>query len=114
MKSLKLTAWDRIQLVRCIPAEGTISDIAKYLRLVDVLELSEEEGMEIGLREFSTQGPRGVLKRFEWDDQDREFDLSLEDADFGLLSRLVAKHKGWPRSRLTLDLKEKLAAAKAD
>jgi len=108
MKDLKLTTWDRIQLVRCIPNEGTIIDIAKYLRLVDVLELSESESNEVGLQEFSTQGPMGIMKRFEWDDQEHEFDLTFEDADFTLLQRLTKQYKNWPRSQLTVDLQAKL------
>jgi len=114
MKDLKLTTWDRIQLVRCIPNEGTIMDIAKYLRLVDVLELNESESDEVGLQEFSTQGPMGVMKRFEWDDQDREFDLAFEDADFTLLQRLAKQYQNWPRSHLTLGLKAKLEGAVQD
>jgi len=114
MKNLKLTTWDRIQLVRCIPNQGSITDIAKYLRLVDVLELSESEGNEVGLREFTMPGPQGMMKGFEWNDQEREFDLTFEDADFGLLQRLVAQYNEWPRNPFTLELKEKLEEAQSD
>ena len=86
-------------------------DIAKYLRLVDVLELNGSESNEVGLQEFSTQGPMGIMKRFEWDDQEREFDLTFEDADFTLLQRLTKQYQGWPRSHLTLELKAKLEGA---
>ena len=114
MKDLKLTTWDRIQLVRCIPNEGTIIDIAKYLRLVDVLELNESESDEVGLQELSMPGPMGQIKRFEWDDLEREFDLTFEDADFTLLQRLTKQYQNWPRSHLTLELKAKLEGVVQD
>jgi hypothetical protein len=110
MKEMKLTTWERIQLIQCIPPTGhTIEEVRKHLRVADILELTEEEKKLVGWREIqTTQGMStswGVNAEVE---PDYEFEISFEDADYEHLKNLVGQRSEWPTSKLTLDIYDKL------
>lgn len=102
MKNLELTTWERATLVIYINSagRGNLSQIRRYFRLLDVLELSEEEKSLVGWKDDEKTGPT-------WEDMERTFVLTLEDADFDLLSK-ATDWNGWRVDRLTLALLEKL------
>jgi len=43
MRNLRLKAWERLMVVRCLPQGGTLQQIAIYLRVLVVLRLKEAE-----------------------------------------------------------------------
>lgn len=110
MKETKLTTWERIQLIQCIPPTGrTIEEVRKHLRVADILELTEEEKKLVGWREIqTTQGMStswGINAKVE---PDHEFEIRFEDADHAHLIQLIGQRKEWPTNKLTLDLHDKM------
>jgi len=102
MKTLKLTTWERVQLLTCVPAQDTISNVRKHLRIMDILELSEDEQKLVG---FTNVG-----QGFQWarDKQDHEFELTFEDSDLEHLIKLVEGRTDWPSMKLTIQLLDKI------
>lgn len=114
MKEMKLTTWERIQLLRCVPPTApTIEDVAKHLRVGGILDLSEEEKELVGWKETRMMTPQGLVMRPTWDESMAEhlFEIAMEDADFKHLQSLMAKYKAWPTSQFTIDLHEKIKEA---
>lgn len=102
MKTLELTTWERVQLLTCIPAQDTVSNVRKHLRVMDILELNEDEQKLVG---FTNVG-----QGFEWarDKADYEFELTFEDSDLEHLVKLVEGRDNWPSTRLTVVLLDKI------
>lgn len=92
MKQIKLSNWERVNLVACLEQQqGDLARLRGLMRVLDVLELPE--GAEIGDREAVEE-------------------LMFEDADFNLLHSTATGHQGWQVNRDALNLLEKLDAAK--
>lgn len=111
MKELKLTTWERVQLLRCVPPTApTIEDVAKHLRVGDILELTEEEKKMVGWKENRIMTPQGPATMPTWDEAmaDYLFEITMEDADFTHLKDLMTMYKAWPTSQLTIDLHAKI------
>jgi len=111
MKELKLTTWERVQLLRCVPPTApTIEDVAKHLRVGGKLELSEEEKELVGWKETRVMTPNGPGMTTMWapDKADYVFEINLEDADFEHLKGLVAQRQDWPVNPLTIVLHDKM------
>lgn len=112
MKDLKLTTWQRVQLLRCIPPTApTIEDVGKHLRVAGVLELTEKEKEFVGWEEARAVSPTGELGTstvWAQDKADHIFEISLEDADFKHLRVLMAQRRDWPVSPLTLVLHDNI------
>jgi len=102
MKTLKFTTWERVQLLTCIPAQDTVSNVRKHLRIMDVLELNEDEQK---LVDFTNVG-----QGFQWarEKADYEFELAFEDSDLEHLVKLVEGRTDWPSTRLTVVLLDKI------
>jgi len=82
---------------------GHITTLRKALKLLDILEMSEQERAEVGMVQ---QGDN-----IQWADQERRFPLEIADRELAaFLKRAVAQYQGWPvaQGRLVLDLFEQL------
>lgn len=103
MKTLELTVFERVQLLDWLGRQqGTLAEIRRALPVMDVLELSDEEKVQV---EF-VQHANG---RVTWKDTDRMFALELEDAQFDVLK--PALQSQWPMARPILAMLEKIEAA---
>ena len=124
MIKIKLTAWERTQLLQFIGSpdqRGDLKALKRAIKVFDVLELTEDEKKEIGWTNEAAflTCPR-CQERIEtsndngrWEDTEREFELSFEDADFVLLKNAVT-FESWPRShaRLIVPMLIKIQEAK--
>jgi len=116
MKELKLTTWDRFYLLQSIPKQGDTRDVRKHLRLLDLLELTEEEKGLVGWHEMQVMTPRGPVTSATWGnkeqgaqvDTDYVFIVEMEDADAAHLKQIVDKYAGWPTHKNTVLLEDKL------
>ena len=106
MKTLKLTIWERLQLIQCIPAQDTVANIRRHLRLMDRLELSEDEKAEAGFVVL----PDGSAR---WDARAGAVEraIDFEDADFDHLVSLVQRRNNWPTAQDILTLIDKIEQA---
>jgi len=102
MKNLKLNAWERLMLSRCLPQGGMLQQIAVYLRVLGVLRLKEDERKAVGWQENPGAGTVTIQ------DAIHEFDVALEDADFATLYQLANQWDGWPTAPESLTLMAKL------
>lgn len=125
MKQLSLNAWERVQLAACVPERGSLHDYRMYVRLLDVLELSQEERERIGWKEtLVLQDGEPVINpqtglpvvSITVQQPELEFELAFEDADFDNLMALVDKRETWairgPDRQRTKALLDKLDKAK--
>lgn len=90
MKVLELTATQRINIVALInQSQGGPAELRKMWRVLDRVELSEDEQKEVGLR---FDGPTML-----WDGQKaaKVSQVELEDADFNTLRGLVSNWQGF-------------------
>lgn len=98
---LNLTTWQRIMCVQALNAQaGHISLIRKALRLLEILELSQDDRETVGLRELATGG-------FSWRDTERRFELEIADRELAaFLKRAVSSYQNWPveQARQVADL----------
>jgi len=106
MTTLKLNAWERLMLTRCLPQGGTLQQIAVYLRVLETLRLKEGEREAVGWQEAPEAGTVTIQN------PTHEFDVALEDADFTVLHQLAGQWSGWPTAPESLTLMAKLDAAK--
>ena len=101
MKKLELTTFERMALAQWVNQQkGDLRTIRSLIRLLDKLELSDDEERAVGFVQ--------VDDRLMWTDQDRTFPLQLEDAEFDLLA--PALEAEWQADRLILAMLEKIAA----
>jgi len=98
MKSVKLTIWERLNLMTCIPDKVNMDTIELAMKVRRKLDLDEEEKEEVGftLDDFG---------RAFWNEADRVFELHFEDSEYKLLMAYVKAYQEWPVSELTLNLK---------
>jgi len=103
MKALDLTTFERMTLAQWVNQQkGDLRKIRQLIKLLDKLELSEEEKRAVGWVQVDNQ--------MMWKAKDRVFDLEFEDAEFDLL--LPALKAEWPADRVVLAMLEKLEEAK--
>jgi len=113
MKSMSLTTWERIQLLKCVPPSApTIEMVRKHLRVAGVLGLTEKEKELIGWQERNVPTPQGTQTQSIWQDTEREWEIDFEDADFEHLRQLVNQRQSWPTVPETLILDGKLREVK--
>lgn len=102
---LSLNTWQRIMCVQALNAQtGHISAIRKALKLLDILELNEEERAAVQLRELQAGG-------YAWQDTERRFGVEIADRELAaFLKRAVGNYSNWPveHARLVTDLFEQL------
>lgn len=102
-KQLELTTFERVSLAQWIGQQtGDLRRIRYLIRVLDKLELSDEEKRAVGWVQ--------VEKQLMWKDKDRSFQLEFEDAEFELLS--PALEGQWPADRFILGMLEKIEEAK--
>jgi hypothetical protein len=106
--NIELTTWERIQLLRLTYGQTgkNAGELRQFIRIMNVLELSDEEKRWIGFREMTDGGT-------EWDDTEREFELEFEREDFALLKARVDSFTEWPvvGAQLIVNMLDKLKEA---
>lgn len=104
---LSLTTWQRLMCVQALNAQtGHISLVRKALKLLEILELSEEEAAAVGL----SQAADG---NYSWQDVAHRFELEVKDRELSAhLRRAVDAYQGWPvgHGREALELAEQLGS----
>ena len=104
MKTLNLNIWERVQLTTLIAQQrGNPAQYRRFVRVLDVVELTEDEQKAVGY-EATVIGNR---LDFNWK-QDREYELSFEDADFVTLIKAVFSFEGWLTDRRVGTLLDKI------
>ena len=102
MKQLDLTTFERMTLAQWVNQQkGDLRKIRQLIKLLDKLELSEQEKRAVGWVQVENQ--------MMWKDKERTFDLEFEDDQFDLL--LPALEGKWPADRVVLAMLEKLEEA---
>jgi hypothetical protein len=104
VKTLNLTIWERVQLTTLMAQQrGNPQQYRKSIRVLDVVELNEEEQEAVGYEATVTNGRLD----FNWK-HERDFELSFEDADYKTLTMAVTSFDGWPTDRRVGALLDKL------
>lgn len=104
---LQLTAWERLELLRCLPENAHLSEMNQLLRIDDVLQLTKEETKQLGgYRESQVVIDGKLGTRVEWD-QDTTYTLEIDTADVEKLIQLAERRKAWPRDRRSKELEAK-------
>ena len=105
MKNLKLNAWERLMLSRCLPqgarSSRSLSTCASWRPCA-----SRRRAESGGWQENPDAGTVTIQ------DAAHEFDVALEDADFTTLHQLANQWSGWPTAPESLALMAKLDAAR--
>jgi len=101
---LNLTTWQRLQLLMLMNSvQGDLRTINKALKLIDLLEMGEDEQEEVSLRSTPTG--------FTWDDPNKRWDIEVKDRNLvTFLKQKVELKQDWPAvsGREVLDLCEQL------
>lgn len=106
MKTLHLTTWERTSLAGFIAQQrGDLAQLRRFMRLLDILELDDEDRAAVGWKE--TENGQAA-----WVEAEHEFELEFEDADFDLLAKTALPFNGWPANRLVVTMLDKIEAAK--
>jgi hypothetical protein len=104
MKTLNLNIWERVQLTTLMAQQrGNPQQYRKSIRVLDVVELNEDEREAVGYEATVTDGRLD----FDWK-HERDFELSFEDADWDTLLAAVTSFSGWPTDRRVGALLDKL------
>jgi len=71
---LNLTTWQRLQLLMLMNSvQGDLRTINKALKLIDMLEMGEDEQEEVGMRSTPTG--------FTWNDPNRRWGIEVKDGN---------------------------------
>lgn len=101
MKVVELTTWERVTLLGCIPPTCPLVELPKYLRIVEILTLTEGEEKIVGFLRL----PDG---RSAWTKTKYLFSIDFENADYRFLMQLVRARKQWPTLKETQQVHDKL------
>lgn len=100
MQRFELTTWERVSLLNLLYAQrGDLGHLRKMMALADVLEMDAHEREEVGFR-ASEAG-------FAWEDQDKTWEIEMDDHKFKLLVKTALEYNGW-QGRPALAMLEKL------
>lgn len=99
---LNLTTWQRVQLSLIIGAtKGAASTIRKAVKLLDMLEMNDEEKAAVG---FEQKGPS-----FTWKDADTRWAVEIKDGNLeSFLVETVKAYDKWPVDVNVIDLLDQL------
>lgn len=91
---LQLTTWQRVILVEIIAAlRGPVMLVRNGMRLLDILEISEEEGQQVGL---TVQGNN----QLRWTNAEHRWPIEIADRELAaFLRRTVQSYEHWPVNR---------------
>lgn len=102
---LQLTTWQRIVLFQMVAdVRGPAGMMQKAIRVMEALEMTEEDESTVGLRRNEQGWPT-------WDDVDHRFEIEIKDREAGaLVKRLVSEKQDWrgADARSVIDLAEQL------
>jgi len=99
MKKVRLTTWERLNLVNCLPKESRWDSVDQLLKISEKLDLSDEEKELVGFEVDITGNAR-------WDDTDFRFEINFEDAHYAALVEFASGYNRWPTSVLTSMLRK--------
>ncbi len=87
---LTIDTWQRATLVTVVGRlQGPVAMIRNAGKLLDILEFSEEEQVEVGM----IQTPVGL----QWSNRTRKWDIEIPDGNQAeLLKRAAQQFDGWP------------------
>lgn len=86
---LELSTWGRVMLISAIgQLRGNIMLVRKSMKILDTLELSDQEKEEVG---FKTT-PAGAF----WQDAGHLFPLEFSEDDLELMKRAAKEYQEWP------------------
>ena len=86
---IKLTTWERLTIAAIVGAmTGTVADVRRAGKVLDVVEFNDEDAKAIGL----VADAGGV----RWEEQSREWDLELDEPSLQLARTQVSI---WPHFR---------------
>jgi len=96
--NLNLNTWQRVQLEKLVgDVKGAASTVRKAVKLLDILEMSDEEKTKVGFRQ---QG--GMLL---WDDLEHTWEVEIKDGNLEVFLRELVKGKtDWPVNRYAIDI----------
>lgn len=85
---VELSTWQRLVLVGILNGvQGNVGELRKASRVLDTLEMTEEEGKSIGLLQSGNT--------YAWDPHENTWTVTLTKEDMSYLKGLVEKHPGW-------------------
>jgi len=99
---LQLNTWQRVQLELLVGGvKGDASTVRKAVKLLDVLEMTDSEREQVGLR-FVEGG-------MVWDKPNHLFTVEIKDGNLeAFLRQLVKQKEDWPANRHAIDLFDQL------
>ncbi len=104
MKILTFNIWERVQLTQLMAQQhGTPQQYRRYIRVLDVVEMTEAEIEATGYKATITDGRLD----FNWA-YEQDFELEFEDADYKTMIKAVTSFEGWPTDRRVGALLDKL------
>lgn len=118
MYKINLTLWERVQLDMCIPRNAPLKEIPQLLRVMDAISPTDAEKSAIDYDYRTIQTPRGPIQLSTWNEEKLEETstikgVKIETEDFKTLMKHV-KDAQWPTHIWTVELHNKLDAAKED
>lgn len=101
MKTLTLTNWERFWLGVVIGSgQGTIAQIRLGNKVLDVLEMSDEEKAEVGWRVLPPS-------QIGWQ-REKDWELKFVNEGWSLVQMYVKNFKQWPQDRRAEVLYDKI------
>lgn len=100
---LEINTWQRVMLTAVVgQLRGNVHLLRKAIKVLDILEMTDEEKQAIGYTELST-GAR-------WDDTERRFPLEFDQEAITLIQQAIERFEGWPaeQAALVFDLCQQL------
>jgi len=91
---LELTTWQRVIVISILNAlRGPVAIVRKAGKLLDILDLSQEEKADIGLVELAPGS-------FQWKDAGRTWEMEIADRELAaFLKQQVQAFQDWPVAR---------------
>ena len=86
---VELSTWQRLMLTQLVGEQrGPVSVIRKASKLLDTLEMTNEENFEIGLVQDAQVG-------FTWQDNEKRWELEIPGGLVPFLQDVVKNHDAW-------------------
>ena len=108
MKTIELSIWERLNIFGIISAQGGQLDrVRKLLRILDVIDFSEDEIKKIKLTK--TILPNNSVT-YDWDRkiENKNFTLEFEDEHAELLKEILKNYTNWIVDKRVITLMDKV------
>ena len=99
---LKLNTWQRVQLEMLVGgAKGPAATSRKAVKLLDILEMNDEEKAQVGFRQDG-----GII---QWEDLEHVWDIEVKDGNLeAFLRELVRGKTDWTVNRNVVGIFDQL------